>query len=1433
MQNIDFSQIRNHDGSQSKGFEELVCQLARLSKPENAKEFIRKDGAGGDAGVECYWKLQDGSEQAWQAKYFLKPLGSSQWSQISESVKSALNKHPDLTKYYICLPKDRNDSRRSSTTGRQITSELDKWNQNVEKWKAIAATKSMQVEFEYWGEHEILLMLQKDTSDFASIAKYWFGPPIPYPTDILPHRYFPKELVDEKIKDETNTLRKSRFFPGFDRVNSSLILARKLVEGELAGGTATVRCRALAWCARILSIEDRDKAEEYLKFAQELGTCKEIDIANAFIFSQKDDKNAALSALAPIDSPMSRSAAFIIVANHDGPQGAVDWLKAAGIDTSDLDSDGKRHLLGCQFKLADWKAAQECLGLLTDDDLRDTPVLHHMKAIIHLLRSVPEEHRSGILQQPPFEAADFRLSSNPVALEARRTAHRSFINASKVARQLSCPIAEKISDEYALWLELRDPDKYVEGRERLKSKLNDPKTALHLVHLGFQFKIKLNKAEIEQEIEQQKALNGKMIYDTAKARLAMVFRQESPEEATNYIARYYDELVGHISKKSLMSLQIDLFSQAGQLEKAKECLDILLREGISEIEESRIRMIISEAEGTIDPVESFKEQFKKTDCLNDLINLVRGLKEQDDWNGLCEYGKILFERTGELRDAEDLAVALCNSNENAQLVEFVKSNEELLTQSKELPILYCWSLYQEGELLEARSELDKLGKLSDNWDDEKYRTLQICLTISLGHWTSLFEFVAKDHEEKDKRNAQELIHTAQLALQLNSPYAKELIFAAVEKGKENAGVLGAAHFLATRAGWEDDPNVSEWIAKAVALSDEDGPIWKITPKDFLDQVPEWNRQASEIWEQLRRGELAMFLAAEGVNKSLNDLMLFPAFANLSEGDPRERDPRRTVTIPAYSGKREPLPLDTDRQIGMDATTLLTLSFLNLLDDALDAFRTVHIPHSTLSWLFAEKQRVAFHQPSRIRDARQIRDFLATGVLEELSPSAVTDSDLSAQIGDELAELIAEAKKVGDDDDVQRIVVQPSPVYRSISLMEEEADLTAHTTVLSSCQSIVDKLRQKEEITIAEEKKARAYLQLQEKPWKDQPEIFDGAILYLSDLAIAYFQYLGILEKLQAAGFKSFVSPSKVSEINQLISYERISGKAKKAIENIRSTVNLGIKSGKIKVGRQITIDQPIERSLSGQPTFGVFSLGKGCDAIISDDRFLNQHSSIKNNDASMPVFSTLDLIDTLTSTDSITAEERLEYRTQLRQAGYIFVPVSEDELAHHLDACTIKDGKVDETAKLKAIRENILHVRMGNWLQLPEEAHWLVELQRTFVQVLKDQWKAGADFSIAQARSDWIRDQIDIRGWAHSYGTEGGANIVKIGRSAHIMALLIPPVEEPQQIKDEYWNWVENRILAPIKEQYPDLYLELIEWHRRWIVKIADMDLSEERSNDE
>ena len=547
-------------------------------------------------------------------------------------------------------------------------------------------------------------------------------------------------------------------------------------------------------------------------------------------------------------------------------------------------------------------------------------------------------------------------------------------------------------------------------------------------------------------------------------------------------------------------------------------------------------------------------------------------------------------------------------------------------------------------------------------------------------------------------------------------------------------------------------------------------------------------------------------------------MLFPAWANLSESDPRRRG-----IIPAYSGQRQPLSLDTSRQIGMDATALLTLSFLDLLDEALDAFDTVHIPHSTLGWLFNEKQRIAFHQPSRVRDARQIRDLLATGKLEKFSPSTVSDSNLSEQVGEGLALFIAEAEKRGLEDDSQHIVVQPSPVHRIGSLMEEEADLTAHENVLSSCLSIVDKLR----LTANETQKARAYLQLHEKPWSNQPEIADRAILYLDDLAVNYFLHLGILEKLQAAGFRPIISLRKESETNQLISYKNISEKAKNVIERIRLAINLRIESGKIKVGRLTNADQSADQSIYEHPTVGMSSLTDGCDAIISDDRCINQYSSIGDDDITMSIYSTLDLIDALVSTGSKTAEERLDYRIQLRQAGYFFVPVSEDELAYHLENSTVKNGGVDETAELKAIRENILCVRMSTWLQIPKEFPWLNTSLIEFSRVIKSLWKADADFSITRARSDWLMNQIDIRGWAHSFGKESGDNIAKTGRGGYLLLLLTPPVNVPREVQDEYWNWVQEKILDPIKEQYPDLYSWIIEEQRELIAKIADTDITE------
>jgi hypothetical protein len=103
---------------------------------------------------------------------------------------------------------------------------------------------------------------------------------------------------------------------------------------------------------------------------------------------------------------------------------------------------------------------------------------------------VPTELHTVVLKQVPFNAAIFPLASDTVAMNDRRASLRHFNDAAKVARLLNCSVAAAIDDEYALWIELRDPDSSENGRRRLEEKLRDTNSVLRFVPLSLQFRIK-------------------------------------------------------------------------------------------------------------------------------------------------------------------------------------------------------------------------------------------------------------------------------------------------------------------------------------------------------------------------------------------------------------------------------------------------------------------------------------------------------------------------------------------------------------------------------------------------------------------------------------------------------------------------------------------------------------------------------------------------------------------------------------------------------------------------------------------------------------------------------------------------------------------------------------------------------------------------------
>lgn len=163
LPNIDFRSIRPLNGSQRNAFEELGTQLF-FGQTKKKGEQCRIEGAGGDGGVEAYREHPNGKKIGFQAKYF-NDLKGPQWRQITESVKTAIQNHPELVKYVIAVPFDRNPTN------------VKKWKELKTEWHAYAAGQGVtqKIKFKWWGYSKLADLLIRKR--YRNLHVFWFGLP--------------------------------------------------------------------------------------------------------------------------------------------------------------------------------------------------------------------------------------------------------------------------------------------------------------------------------------------------------------------------------------------------------------------------------------------------------------------------------------------------------------------------------------------------------------------------------------------------------------------------------------------------------------------------------------------------------------------------------------------------------------------------------------------------------------------------------------------------------------------------------------------------------------------------------------------------------------------------------------------------------------------------------------------------------------------------------------------------------------------------------------------------------------------------------------------------------------------------------------------------------------------------------------------------------
>lgn len=166
MNDFDFRQIASHCGGQREAFEELCCQLASRTLPQNTV-YTRLRGAGGDGGVECFADLPDGQRVGWQAKYIFDI--DALLNQVTVSLTTARRVHGTLRRYIVCFPFDL-----TGPTARRARSGQEKFSnwQTVNEQKALA--EGRQLTIEAWSASQLRsLLLDIDIS--GGIRTFFFN----------------------------------------------------------------------------------------------------------------------------------------------------------------------------------------------------------------------------------------------------------------------------------------------------------------------------------------------------------------------------------------------------------------------------------------------------------------------------------------------------------------------------------------------------------------------------------------------------------------------------------------------------------------------------------------------------------------------------------------------------------------------------------------------------------------------------------------------------------------------------------------------------------------------------------------------------------------------------------------------------------------------------------------------------------------------------------------------------------------------------------------------------------------------------------------------------------------------------------------------------------------------------------------------------------
>ena len=1211
---------------------------------------------------------------------------------------------------------------------------------------------------------------------------------------------------DEHVEKELSNILAFRVFGHIDtKQNIQVLRGRISNENDLSAVSAAIKNKINYWAARLCAADSEtlDVAKQILQELRTVAPDMDLSIVNALIAETEGDKDKALRLLRDLDDPDSRATLFALLVRTKDDSKAIDWFnqqeKHNNLDF--ITPIGWLNWAKIMAELGKWEEASTRLVTL-EKYWPSLPALALTEGQINAAMLLPDEFREMVLEGLPlYTGISISQGSDKDAYHARAMGCFEYFSQHPVVQddeQLT-----KIITNWKFWLRLMNPNKTMANtacNEICQLMETGTQKSVDVIDFAHIFNVSYDHIPLKQYLEQRKELGG-LTDPELNAECIINEQVMPPAERVVYLEQHQTRLREIMPLPFLVSMQVAALVEDNQTDKARALVEEYASE-IGEIHSRYLSAIISRREGN-DTLQDLEKLYREEKSFPALQSLVSYFKRLGDRSALLPYARDLFERVRNEDNA--LNVIWCLGDEasfdHEATLEFIQCNDDIVEHSDGLKEIKAFTLFHVGLYQEAKQVNDTLLNTRDLEAD---RNIDINIAICSGDWEHIVTIIERAWAQRDMSGPEFIMSLATLAGQLDKTpqRALELAQLAAKKAPNNPHILASAYWLHFHLGHENETN-PDWLNRAAEYSsDDDGPLWRVDIKDIVtDLMPKRQVYLDEIEKKWSAGELPTSVAVNKFNMSLARLIF-----QISAQNRLTSDIQRKIILPLIACGREPVELHENWVIGLDITSIMALAKLDLLETALKTFHHVKLSPNVMEMLFQENGQARFHQPSRIKAAKQVQKLLNRSQLGVAEVQSAPPPNITSEAGPELAVLLQAAR------DNEGKVICVLPIYKAGSLMEQRADTRSHDDLIITTADLCDLLHKEGKIDTNDYDRAIQYFNsLGQTERTNLPASFLNKTFYIDRIALSYLQDADMLQLIVTAGLDIRVHPGVVEEQYALVEAGDTGAELINKIEDVRRILRGAVASGSASfLPRTGGLLEQARNNDTQLESIGHLLAGNDAyDALCIDDRFYNKFPALTGpTGKTVPIICMLDVLRYLLKRKHISDVEDWGFRHKLRHGGFTFIPLDPEELIHWLKGSSVDNGQLREGVELRLIRQ--AHERFSvSGLATAAEAQALS--QQTHIshgQVIPRLWQ---DLELtpeqAAACSTWVWRYLLMMSvlYRKHYAPDGLSNSVRETIALYLVRLFGPLVEITEERCAHYTEWLEHSVLQRLRVANADI----------------------------